>query len=51
MENQRRGSHTVSRLICYIDWVTKYGYKILKGDIQKYFRGLSIQGCESVSVE
>lgn len=40
---QRKGSHTVSRLTCHIVWVTKYRYKVLKGDVQQRCRELLIQ--------
>jgi len=49
--NTRKGSHTVSRITCHIVWVTKYRYKILKGDIQVRCRELLIQICEAESVE
>jgi putative transposase len=39
----RKGSHTVSRLTCHVVWVTKYRFKVLKGDIQKRCRELLIQ--------
>lgn len=47
----RKGSHTVSRLSCHIVWVTKYRYKVLKGDVQKRCRELLIQVCDAESVE
>ena len=43
MPEYRRGSHTISRLTVHIVWVTKYRYKVLKGDIQKRCRELIIQ--------
>ena len=47
----RKGSHTVSRLSCHIVWVTKYRYKVLKGDVQKRCRELLIQICDAENVE
>jgi len=48
---QRHGSHTVSRLTAHIVWVTKYRYKVLKGDIQKRCRDLLIQVCDAEDVK
>ncbi len=50
-KQQRKGSHTVSRLTCHIVWVTKYRYHVLKGDIQKRCRQLIIQVCEVEEVK
>lgn len=50
-KRQRRGSHTVSWLTVHIVFVTKYRYKVLKGDIQKRVRTLVIQICESEDVQ
>ncbi len=47
----RKGSHTVSRLTCHIVWVTKYRFKVLKGDVQKRCRELLIQICEAKGIE
>jgi putative transposase len=47
----RKGSHTVSRLTCHIVWVTKYRFKVLKGDVQKRCRELLIQICEAEGIE
>lgn len=46
----RDGGHTVTRLTVHIVWVTKYRYKVLKGDIQKRCRKLLIQICDSEDV-
>jgi len=46
----RKGSHTVSRLTCHIVWVTKYRYKVLKGDVQVRCRDLLIQICDAENV-
>jgi putative transposase len=47
----RKGSHTVSRLTCHVVWVTKYRFKVLKGDTQKRCRELLIQICEAEAIE
>ena len=47
---QRHGSHTVSRLTAHIVWVTKYRYKVLKGDVQKRCRDLLVQICDAEDV-
>lgn len=47
----RKGSHTVSRLTCHVVWVTKYRFKVLKGDVQKRCRELLIQICEAEGIE
>ncbi len=50
-KRQRRGSHTVSWLTVHLVFVTKYRYKVLRGDVQKRVRELLIQICESEDVE
>lgn len=50
-KQQRKGSHTVSRLTCHIVWVTKYRFKVLEGDIKKRCRDLLVQICEAEEVE
>ena len=44
------GNHTVTKLTIHIVWVTKYRYKVLKGDIQKRCRKLLIQICDTEDV-
>jgi len=51
MNEQRRGSHTVSRLSVHIVWTTKYRYHVLKGEIQKRCRELIIQICDSEDIK
>jgi putative transposase len=51
MSEQRRGSHTVTRLTVDVVWVTKYRYHVLKGDIQKRCRELIIQICDAEDVK
>lgn len=43
MVENRRGSHTVTRLSAHLVWVTKYRYHVLKGEVQKRCRELIIQ--------
>ena len=50
MPEYRRGNHTISRLTVHLVWVTKYRYKVLKGDIQKRCRELLIQICDAEDV-
>jgi putative transposase len=51
MVENRRGSHTVTRLTVHIVWVTKYRYQVLKGEIQKRCRELIIQICDAEDVK
>jgi putative transposase len=51
MLENRRGSHTVTRLTVHIVWVTKYRYQVLKGDIQKRCRELIIQICDAEDIK
>jgi putative transposase len=47
----RHGSHSVTRLTAHIVWLTKYRYKVIKGDIQKGGRELKIQVCDAEDVK
>ncbi len=51
MAEQRRGSHTVTRLTVHLVWVTKYRYQVLKGEIQRRCRELIIQICDAEDVK
>lgn len=51
MAEQRRGSHSVTRLTVHLVWVTKYRYHVLKGDIQKRCRELLIQICDAEDIK
>ena len=51
MSNQRRGSHTTTRLTVHVVWVTKYRYKVLKGDLKVRCRDLIRQDCETLELE
>ena len=50
MSKNRQGSHTVTRMTVHIVWVTKYRYKVLKGDIQKRVRELVRQDCDTMEL-
>ena len=51
MAKSRSGSHTKTRLTVHVVWVTKYRYKVLKGEIQKRVRELIRQDCETLEIE
>ena len=51
MSKYRTGSHTKTRLTVHLVWVTKYGYKILVGEVQSRCRDLIIQDCKSLDIE
>ena len=51
MNNQRRSSHSITRLTVHLVWVTKYRYPVLKGDIQSRCRELLIQICDAEDVQ
>ena len=46
----RNGNHTISQLQVHIVWVTKYRYKVLKGEIQKRCREIIIQVCDAEDI-
>ena len=50
MEENRRSSHTVTRLTVHVVWVTKYRYHVLKGEVQKRCRALLIQICDAEDI-
>ena len=50
MKENRYSSHTVTRLTVHIVWVTKYRYRVLKGDIKKRCRELLIQICDAEDI-
>lgn len=51
MDENRRSSHSVSRLSVHIVWVTKSRYQVLTGDIQIRCRDLEIQICNAENVQ
>ena len=46
-----RGIHTETKLTVHIVFVTKYRYKVLKGEIQKRCRELIRQTCEANDIK
>ncbi|EGV27530.1 transposase IS200-family protein, partial [Thiorhodococcus drewsii AZ1] len=42
----RYGSHTVFRIEYHFVWVTKYRYKVLRGDVEERVRELVRQTCD-----
>ena len=46
----RAGNHTISQMQVHIVWVTKYRYKVLKGEIQKRCRELIMQICDAEDI-
>ena len=50
MVENRRGSHTITRLTVHIVWVTKYRYHVLKGEVQTRCRELIIQICDTEDI-
>lgn len=51
MEEQRSGSHTVTRMTAHIVWVTKYRYPVLIDEVQRRCRILVIQICDAEDVK
>jgi putative transposase len=50
MENIRKGSHSVHELHVHIVWSSKYGYFVLRGEVQVRCRDLIRQVCDSLDV-
>ncbi|EGW19629.1 transposase IS200-family protein [Methylobacter tundripaludum SV96] len=46
----RYGSHTVYQIEYHFVWVTKYRYKVLRGEIAERVRKLVRQTCESFEI-
>ncbi|SFF26268.1 putative transposase [Nitrosomonas sp. Nm166] len=46
----RYGSHTVYQIEYHFVWVTKYRYKILKGEVSERIRELVRQTCEAFEI-
>ena len=49
--NYRYGSHTVFNIEYHFVWVTKYRYKMLKGEVGLRVRDLIRQFCEANEIE
>ena len=47
----RKSSHTASWLTVHLIFVTKYRYKVLRGDIQKRCRELMRQDCDRLDLK
>ena len=47
MTNYKTSAHTVCDIKFHLVWITKYRYKILKGNIGQRLRILLKQGCEA----
>ena len=46
----RYGSHTVFQIEYHFVWVTKYRYKVLKGDVAERVRELVRETCEAFEI-
>ena len=51
MAKYRNGSHTVYDIKYHFVWITKYRYKILKGNVAFRLRELLVQGCEAYGIK
>ena len=49
-EEHSKTSHVVYDIKYHIIWITKYRYKILRGEISKRLRELIRQGCEARNI-
>ena len=47
----RHNNHSVTKLTAHIVWVTKYRYKVLRGEIQKRTREIIAQVCDAENVK
>ena len=47
----RYGSHTVYQIEYHFVWVTKYRYKVLKGDVAERVRELVRETCEAFEIK
>ena len=50
MIENRKSSHTTTRLTAHVVWVTKYRYHVLEGDIKIRCRDLIVQICDAEDV-
>ena len=48
--NYRYGSHTVYQIEYHFVWVTKYRYKVLRGEMAERVRDLVRQTCEAFEI-
>ncbi len=50
MKENRKSSHTTTRLAAHVVWVTKYRYHVLEGEIKVRCRDLIVQICDAEDV-
>ena len=50
MKENRKSSHTTTRLTAHVVWATKYRYHVLEGDIKVRCRDLIMQICDAEDV-
>jgi len=50
MKENRKSSHTTTRLTAHVVWATKYRYHVLEGDIKVRCRDLIVQICDAEDV-
>ena len=50
MDENRKSSHTTTRLTAHVVWVTKYRYHVLEGEIKVRCRDLIVQICDAEDV-
>lgn len=50
MNENRKSSHTTTRLTAHIVWATKYRYHVLEGEIKVRCRDLIVQICDAEDV-
>jgi len=50
MKENRKSSHSTSRLTAHLVWTTKYRYHVLEGEIKIRCRDLIVQICDSEDV-
>jgi len=50
MKENRKSSHTTTRLTAHVVWTTKYRYHVLEGDIKVRCRDLIVQICDAEDV-
>lgn len=50
MKENRKSSHSTSRLTAHLVWTTKYRYHVLEGEIKVRCRNLIVQICDSEDI-
>ena len=50
MKENRKSSHSTSRLTAHLVWTTKYRYHVLEGEIKVRCRDLIVQICDSEDI-